>query len=262
MRALPAVLLGACLACGGAVAGTSEAPGNPETIHVTALKDPEVRRYAAIVAGLDAFERHRAHAPAVDMLRFRIERQRDAPASELPALVVRLEGEHGFVHRLTPNADGDLVIPRIQAALDARSELTLNRKQRQVRVEPRIRTPGLPDNVRRLGDLRLECQVKVAIAKAELGTLSTLALSTLLLTPDWCSFHRDKQNGFSFNTGRTVTSAVLVDGNVSMNLKSRGNGFIAPLYDERWSDDALVELTFAAPPEVTGTAGETPRTDS
>ena len=65
------------MACAALLAGSMTAsaqhskPGSPEEIKVNATCAPEVRQYAAIVAGLDAFDQHRAMAPAVPMLRFR-----------------------------------------------------------------------------------------------------------------------------------------------------------------------------------------------
>ena len=270
MRALPLlVLLGATLGCGVAAAGggapgATVAPDKPEQIHVNAIRDPEVRNYAAIVAGIDAFEHDRHMAPRVDVLLFRVERRRAAEGG--PAPLARLAGDDGFMLPLALDAAGDIAMPRSQPALDARSELTLDQKRRDYRVEPRVRTPGLPDNVRRLGDLRLECKVRVAIAKKEIGLMWTLAINSLLLTSDWCDFMKDKEAGFSFSTPLAITGAVLQEGNRSRNVPFSKNRYTVQLYDSSWSDDALVELTFgepdAAPPALTGTAGETPRTGS
>lgn len=266
MRA-PSVLLAATLAAASAAAiadaGANSAPDSPETIHVNAMRNPEVRSYAAIVAGMDEFERHHALAPGVDALRFQIRALRLREGLPEPARVgVQLEGEDGFRLPLVPGPKGELLVPRSRAALKANSELMLNQKRRDYRIEPLIRTPGLPENLRRLGDLRLECKVMVAIAKEEIGTFWTLTVNSLLLTRDWCSFDKASHDGFSFRTAHTVTGAVLQDGNLSRNLRFSDKSFQVPLYDQRWSDDALIELQFAAPPELTGTAGETPRTDS
>lgn len=62
-RALLAIALGALL-----LANPAEAiPGvdAPARVEVTALRQPLVRTWDAIAAGLDAFEKHHALAPAV-----------------------------------------------------------------------------------------------------------------------------------------------------------------------------------------------------
>lgn len=256
MRAALLVLIGATLCCGAAAAAEITPPGNPDTIEVSAMRDPEVRRYKAILAGLEAFDRHRRHAPQVDALRFRVERT--ARASGDGQLAARLEGEDGFLLPLAIDAAGLLEVPRSDAALAADSELLLNQRRRHYRIEPYVRTPGLPAHVRRLGDLRLECKVKVAIAKEEIGLLKTLTVNTLLRTTDWCGFFNDKQRGFWFSTELPASAALLKEGERSEPLQSSARGFRIPLHEGDWSDEALVELT---PAEAsTGTAGETPRT--
>lgn len=264
MSAGPCALRVVAIAMAGIVLGgampahaADTPPGNPDTIEVNALRKPEVRKYAAIVAGLDAFERHRAMAPNVDALRFQIE-PRGAAREHAPAypeaLTARLEGDGGFVLQLYPAADGSLTVPRSDDALDARSELLLNRKRRDYRIVPMVRTPGLPPHVRRLGDLRLECQVTVAIGKEEVGTLRTLFVNSLLLTSDWCAFFNAERDGFTYATPHPVVSATMREGERSRMLQHEGRSFRTPLNDPAWSDDALVELVFA--PSSADAAGE------
>jgi hypothetical protein len=260
MRTLPLVVMGVLCGGGAAAAPETSAPGNPDTIHVNAMRDPEVRKYAAIVAGLDAFDRHHGMAPAVEILRFRIE-PRSGKAADLASdarpILVRLEGDNDFVLPLPIDANNDVVVPRSALALDASSEMTLNRKRRDYRIAPRVRTPGLPENVRRLGDMRLECKVWVAIAKEEIGLMLTMTVNSILMTRDWCSFFDKQRAGFSFTTSGRVAQAILYEGNLSRALEFEGRSIRVPLHDPAWSDEALIDITFEAPTE---TAGETPRT--
>ena len=216
---------------------------------------------SAIVAGLDAFERHHRMAPAADVLRFRVERRgwasREQRQDEAP-LAVRLAGKDGFVLPLALNGALELIVPRSEEALDSDSELVLNRKRREYRVRPLVRTPGLPANVRRLGDLRLECQVMVAIGKEELGLMRTLMVNSLLLSPNWCGFFNKERDGFGFDMPEVIAGATLREGDRSQALAFEGRSFRTALADPDWSDDALIELTYEQPTE---TAGETPRTD-
>jgi len=258
MRTL-ALTMAALLGCSAPAAAADSKPGNPDEIKVNDLRDPEVRKYKAIVAGLDAFDQYHAMAPRVAAVRFRIEPRGAAGQAALP--MARLGGNDGFSLALPVSADGMFTVPRSQAALDAKAELVLNQKRRDYKVTPTVRSPGLPDNVRRLGDLRLECRVHVAIAKEEIPLWIVLTANTVLRTRDWCGFTVDGDKvGFTFRHGGNVNGAVLVDGNRSANLETDGRGFRVPIGDKRWSDDALIELDLAEASALTGTDAETPRT--
>lgn len=252
------MLLGLSVSMNTSAADTP--PDSPGTIHVNAIRKPEVRKYTAIVAGLDAFERHHRMAPGAEVLRFKVERRAWTDNTRKPGeapLALRLEGKDGFVLPLTLNDALETIVPRSSAALAADSELVLNRKRRTVRVTPLVRSPGLPENVRRLGDLRLECHVLVAIGKEELGLMRTLFVNSVLLTPNWCNFFNAERDGFQFDTPATLSRATLREGDRTKELQVEGRSFRTAMSDPDWSDDALIELAFEP---VTETAGETPRT--
>ena len=269
MRAMQAIVAGALLVCGAAGA----APDKPaaqvkelDPVHVNAMRNPEVKKYQAILAGLDTFDKFHALAPAVGKLQFRLTR-RGKDAMPEP-LAVRLAGDDGFRLPLALDAESRFVVPRSAAALAAKSELELNRKRRAYRIEPDIRTPGLGVHQRRLGDLRLECKVMIAIGKEEMPLWAVVLVNGILLRTDWCSFFGDeksstyggvsKEANFGYRAERPLSQAVLIDGNRSALLEIEGSAFNVPIGNSTWSDDAIVELTFAEPP--TGTAAETPRT--
>ncbi|CAN7452073.1 hypothetical protein [Massilia sp. LjRoot122] len=268
MRAIHAIALGALLLCGSVAAAEEKPVRELEPVHVNAMRNPEVRKYKVILAGLDAFDRHRQLAPAADRLRFRL-RSQAKDESEQP-LAIRLVGDSGFNMPIAIDADMRFVVPRSEAAADAESELELNRKRRSYRTDPEIRTPGLSANQRRLGDLRLECKVTVAMAKAEIPTFWVLTINTILLRTDWCDFFGDpedfrwegvsKKAHFPFRSDQPLAGAVLVDANRSAKLEVKGGTFHVPIGNFSWSDDAVIELTFAEPKAPTGTAAETPRT--
>ena len=269
MRTFHAIALGALLLCGSLAAAEEKPVRELEPVHVNAMRNPEVRKYTVLLAGMDAFDRHRRLAPAAERLQFRLSTQ-DKDESTQP-LSVRLVGEDGFNMPIALDADRRFVVPRSEAAEDAESELELNRKRRVYRTEPDIRTPGLPANQRRLGDLRLECKVSVAMAKEEIPTLLALTINTIILRTDWCGFFGDpedfrwegvsKKAHFPYRADQPLLAAVLIDGNRSAKLQVKGKTFQVPIGNLTWSDDALVELTYERPAETpTGTAAETPRT--
>ena len=266
MRPLKAIVAATLLLCGATGAAQNAAVRELDPVHVNAMRNPEVKKYKAILAGLDTFDKFHQLAPAVQKLEFRLSpRSKD----ERPEpLAVRLAGDDGYKLALALDAQMRFVVPRSEAALDANSELELNRKRRAYRIEPDIRTPGLAANQRRLGDLRLECKVMMAIGKEEMPLWGVVLVNGVLFTTDWCSFFGDEKDGvyggvkkeahFGYRADRALAQALLVEANRSALLKINGKSFDVPIGNSSWSDDAVVELTFAEPP--TGTAGETPRT--
>lgn len=282
MRILPTLFLGSALLCGGAAAAarptdqdaaekpaasvvdkafdkaSDKAADKPvrelDPVHVNAMRNPEVRKYQVILAGLDAFDDFHRMAPKADRLHFRLE-PRGKDDSVAPALAVRLVGDDGFKLPLPLGADGRFTVPRSEEAEDANSELELNRKRKLYRIAADVRTPGLAPNQRRLGDLRLECRVMVAMAKEEIPFLVKALVNSLLLTTDWCSYFDDKKNAtFGFRADKPLAEAVLVEGNRSALLRSSGRGYSVPLGDSAWNDDAVIELTYAEVQDAPRTA--------
>jgi len=227
------ILLVALLASAGAVAADEDA----NVIKVNGVKNPDMRSYRSIVAGLDAFDAHHQLAPSVPEVRFRLEA---LPQHELnlPSLSLRIVG-NGDPIPLAFAADGTFAVPRNQAALDDKADLVLNRKKGELQGRPVIRTPGLPDNVMRLGDLRLTCEVEIAVVKSEMNFLVRAALSTVLLTSDWCNV---KMGQFWFKSHGVLTDAAIVEGERREEIKFQRDGYAAPIGDSRWSDEARIEL--------------------
>jgi hypothetical protein len=240
-----ALLLAASVRAQEAPPGQDVAPGagHEGVVHVNAVKNPEMHAYRAIVAGLDMFDDAHALAPAVPRLLFEVQARNGTPLpAPLPSAKLTADD---FDLPLPIEADALFVVPRNQQAWDSKAELRLSRKRHEVKVTPHVRTPGLADKQRRLGDLRLECKVQIAIVKEEIPFWADALVDSLLLTRDWCSFFKDKDRQWSVEVPAKLDSAVLHDGERTLALKVHGHAFDVPLADPLWSNDALVELEFA-----------------
>jgi hypothetical protein len=251
------MMLGLALLSASAVRAQDAAPGaNREgVVHVDAMKNPEMRSYRAIAAGLDAFDEFHALAPAVPKLLFSV-RPRDGAVPDGQPQTARLSGDD-FSLALPVDADGLFAMPRSQQAWDANAELIMDRKPRELRLWPWVRTPGLPENQRRLGDLRLECKVFVAIAKKEAPFYMVALANTALLTSDWCGFFKDQGRQWTERVPAPLAGAVLREGDRRLALRVRGRKFELPIADAGWSNDAIIDLEFApAAPATTSTKGQ------
>ena len=148
------------LACGTVwAAEPREKPRAPVTtlppVQVDALREPVEKAYRKIVRGMDLFEQRRSQAPNAS-LRFKLlPRSRD---TDMQGIALEIVGDTVAIP--VPVApDNTFALPRSQKALDENAMVVPNRKARSMTWRTDIRTPGLPPNARRLGDLRLECLV-------------------------------------------------------------------------------------------------------
>ncbi|MBA4216270.1 MAG: hypothetical protein C0460_02950 [Methylibium sp.] len=141
----------------------------------------ESRTVADLLRVLDVFERERArYAPNAE-LRLRVLPRRDL--ADKPALELR----HGSVREpILLDALGRFAIPadwrQLPADAIVRSRLPDGRLAWMVDV----RTPGLPEHTRRLGDLRLECRADLYGGALQRG-IKPPAFYALRATTDICA---------------------------------------------------------------------------
>jgi hypothetical protein len=218
-----------------------------QEVVVPGVKNPELRSYLSMLAGLDEFEKKHHLAPRADTLRFHL-RSRHA-GETIGGLALRIASSEVSIP-VPIAADGTFVLPRDKAAADSEADLILNRPKRAWSGMPRVRSANVPSNMRRLGDIRLECQVSIAIAKHELNFALRAAISAILVGSDWC---QSKRIDFGTDAPYPSDSITLVHGErrlVSKVTSRRKNYFPVPIHDTSWPDDTLIEFQPSAPPTV------------
>lgn len=234
----------AALPAAAATTATAAPAEEAAVVRIDGVKRPVMHSYRTISAGLDAFDQFHHLAPGVPQLRFRLRinrNQKDALAGE--PLTLRIVGA-GEPMVIPFDPDGTVAIPRSQRAYDEKADLVVNRKKSQLHGVPDVRTPGLPATMRRLGDLRLQCQVMIAMTKAELNVLVRTAASAVIGT-DWCS---DKRIRIMTEGPGVLHDAFISHGNRSAALTIKDCFFLPPIQDASWPDDALIEMAVLPEP--------------
>jgi len=224
-------------------AAHADAPADTgQTIHVNSIRNPELKSYRVMTAGLDAFDDHHALAPKAREVRFQLIPGPGTPADIMQDVALRIAGNDTTI-TVPLSADGSFVLPRSAQADSEDADLVTNKKQGQFRWQASVRSDGVPSGMRRLGDLRLQCQVMVAIAKKETPFLIRTLVATKLRTTDWCSADALKMGTHS---DPAIASATLLDGErrVALQVKNGGTSFLAPVGDTRYADDTLIELVY------------------
>jgi hypothetical protein len=234
----------ATLAMALAAPAWADAPaGEPQSVEIKGVKNPELKTYKVMLAGLDAFDDLHALAPTARELRFKLRARGGAKDVDLSNLALHISGDNTSID-VPIAADLTFALPRNEAAERDDADLVLNKPKGGYRWQPDIRSEAVPENMRRLGDLRLECEVLIAVGKQEIGFMLKAFINSLLLTTDWCMHEKMKINTYS---PRKISKATLLHEGQRIELKitDKGLGYQPPLSNKSYPDDALIELEFA-----------------
>lgn len=243
------------------------------SVSSTAVKDPVDKSYRKMIAGMDLFERMHGMAPNATLRYKLLPRNRQ---TNMNGLSLDVTGE--TVATAVPiSRDHTFTLQRDPKALAENASVIPNRAAGSMTWRTEIRTPGLPPNTRRLGDLRLECLVGM-----EAGLVSNVRpvfgqIANLLLTPTGYCGQVDSQ--YLFFADRPVFGVTLVNGSrrevVSVDRMYAGatydtslkgdlpycdcevlidRTYFLPLGDRSWPDDTLVEFEYMEGPDAPRTA--------
>jgi hypothetical protein len=236
-----------------------------DAVVVKAMRDPVSKSYRRMVEGMELFERRRQLAPR-STLRFRLLARKHGTALENVELEVAADS---LAIPLEVAPDGTFALVRDQVALREDARVMPNRRSGTMTWRADVRTPGLPPDTRRLGDLRLECEVGMQselISSYPAGFLGWLDRLILAEGPGYC--HRAAPR-YLFFAERPLFGVTLVDGarreavpvdrlyggatrdrNWKKELKYCDceslfdRSYFLPLGDPGWPDDTLVELEY------------------
>jgi hypothetical protein len=231
-------------------------------VEVRALRDPVEKSYRKIVRGMDVFEQRRALAPDAS-LRFKlVPRSRD---TDMQGIALDIASENvSLPVQVAP--DGTFALERVHQAVEEDAVVTPDRRAGSVTWRVDIRTPGLPPNTRRLGDLRLECLVGIEADLVSDFRTFLGHIARLLRPRDYCN---QREVHYLFFTERPLFSVTLLAGSrkavlpvdqlyagISRNPMTAGEirycdcevlidrTYYAPLSDPSWPDDTLLVFEY------------------
>ena len=216
-----------------------------QQVTVTGSRTQPFKPYRAMFPGLKAYARLQASLGPQSQLRFRIFKRDEAdPSFPPPASVkVSLRGPETSTV-LALDADDRFVLPLSQTLYDEDFDIVLNQPAKAYGWMPDVRSPNVPQNARRLGDIRLECSVFTEIQKVDMSFAARTAINVLTLGGDICAA---KVGSFFFTAPQKLASARIVEGDKTKVLKTWGTSFEVPVADKSWSNEALIEFEFAGP---------------
>lgn len=208
-----------------------------QLVNVQGTRDPDLRPYRTMLKGLDAYADHQRLAPGAP-LRFMLIPA--TPQARLDGVTLHLSADNLSIP-VPLAADGGFTLTRDKTAYDANADLVSNKKRDTLRWRADIHTPGLPQNVRRLGDLRLECEIRWAVEQDDLPfvrrNLFRLAggpcHSSLIHVP--------------FPVFRKLLAVQARSGERTLDIRVTEDRqrYVPPLHDLSWDDNTLLTLTYA-----------------
>ena len=233
------------------------------TVAAKANRDPVEKSYRKMVRGMDLFNAERSLSPN-GVLRFKLLPRR--PDTDMKSIEMEVIGSTiAFPVAVLP--DDTFTLERNAKAFDENAQVIPNRKAQSMTWRSEIRTPGLPADTRRMGDLRLECRVGM-----EAGLISNSSniigrmTQAVLDTPAYCD---RKAPLYLFFADRPLFSVTLASGNRREALSidklyasaSDDPGlktdlpycdcevlvdrtYVLPLGDRSWPDDTLVAFEY------------------
>lgn len=235
-----------------------------DAVAVTAMRSPVSKSYRKMLDGMELFERQQARAPGASLRYKLLPRRKDTRMDGISlnvigdtvALPVRVE------------RDGTFVIERDAKALAEDAAVIPNRRALTMTWRTEIRSPGLPPDTRRLGDLRLECEtgMEADLVSTDGGLLS----NSLRRRMGYCN---DNPARYLYFSERPLFSVTLVSGARSEALpvdelyagSTRAplskaelercdcqvlldRTYFLPLGDKSWPDDTQVRFEYMDDP--------------
>ncbi|MET0519923.1 MAG: hypothetical protein ABW005_13960 [Burkholderiaceae bacterium] len=263
----PAMMIALALCCGGLHAQQSPRDSLPPVSVSGTASAPVEKSYRRMLRGIEHFEAARASLAPQASLRFKLlPRQR---GSDLRSIVLEVIGA-SFDYPLPIAADGSFALPRDARALQEDAVVTLNRRRLSMTWRAEIRSPGLPAGSRRLGDLRLECEVGLEAGLVSSGGPIARIADLFRDSRRYCD-RADTQ--YLFFTERALFGVTLVDGGRRETLPVErlyamasddpglkddlpycdcelllDRSYFLPLGDHSWPDDTRVEFEYMDEP--------------
>ena len=254
-------VLAIALAWTGALAHAQALP--EVSVSAKANRDPVEKSYRKMVRGMELFERRKAELAPGSTLRFRLLPRR--PSTSMRNVEIDVIGTHSSAS--VPVApDHTFTLQRDKKLLDENAQVTPNRASGSMTWRAEVRSPGVPPDMRRLGDLRLECEVGMeAGVVSNARTLVGQIANWMTDTPAYC---RGDQR-YLFFADKPIFNVTLVAGGRRESLPINrlyaaasddphlaadlpycdcevllDRTYFMPLEDAAWPNDTLVQFDY------------------
>jgi hypothetical protein len=230
------------------------------SVAVPNTRDPVDKSYRKMVRGMERYARGIALAPQ-STLRFQLLPR--LPTVKLDGVSLKVVGDR-IALPVAMAPDHSFALERNQQALDEDAALVANRKTSSMTWRALVRSAGVPEGMRRLGDLRLECLVGMEAGLVSNNSAMFAWLSDMLADADkvcgsqegnYLQFAPRPVFGVTLHAGARVetlpfralyaggtqTPATLPYCDCQVLLD---RSYYAPVWDRSWPDDTLIGFEY------------------
>jgi predicted nucleic acid-binding Zn-ribbon protein len=216
-------------------AASSALSSTEARVEISAYKGPELRSYAQMLKGLLVYQEKRQHAPDSELYFILIPRKKEI---RLEGLTMRLASDETST-TIPVDTGGKFQLPLIELKSDNEYDLILNRPKGQFYIKPYVKSANLNHDTKRMGDLRLECQVRWAIEKQDVSLVFS-AYVKLMSSGNPCEAKTVAVYYFA-PVGVEVVTFDAPQKKYVIPVNSDGK-YTLPLEDKSISDDVLVSF--------------------
>lgn len=219
------------------------------------IVDAERMPYADFLAGINAFNAGHALAPNATLRFTVIPRSKDIDPGAIELHLVTRNGDADAIE-IPVDDHGNFDVPTIDALKGKDAEIRANLPSGTLHWRALVITPGLPDDTRRMGDLRLECEVKEA---GGLNRGDIPFIGRLFGSPGASECFTSDQHVFLAPAPLAAVSVDAANPNTRLDAERLGEpsrlytvfesylrprAYSPPLQDATIPDDALVHFTY------------------
>ena len=210
---------------------------NEQAVKINGVKDPDWKSYKTMVKGLDVFEQFRALAPQA-LPKFQLIPRK----AEITMEGVNLRLVVNEIAQPIPLAqDGTFTLPRDGTALQSNAELVINSQKSLYRWWPYVRSPQVKMNQRRLGDVRMECEMFWAIYYDDIPFVIRNGIRAI---GGPCHTAKIKMYFPSDFIGLKEARLIQHGRQFILPLSKDKLQFYIPIFDPLYQDDAMIELEY------------------
>jgi hypothetical protein len=208
-----------------------------QAVQISGIKNQDWKSYKTMVKGLDVFAKLHSLSPQASPKFQLIPRKVGITMEGVDLRLVIDE----IARPIALAEDGTFTLPRDEAALKSNAELVINSKKALYRWWPYVRSPQVKANQRRLGDLRMECEMFWAIYYDDIPFVIRNGIKAF---GGPCHTAKIKMFFPSDFVGLKEARLIQNGRHFILPLSKSKLQFYIPIFDPLYQDDALIELDY------------------